>query len=400
MTVRRPRFAIVSWSTGAPLHLSPREQRATYLEEGLSTRGDVERLGRAGASQWVAGSAQRTGTSSARRMGKRVVDSVLIDKFELSARHRLRSWEPAVDAAVLVGFPWSPLAPAARRLVERHIPYVVDVGDPWVVTNPEIMSRTFAERRGAAAETYVWTNARGAIVTTLDQGRRLKQRFPRLEVLVRPNGYLPEGAGAAASATRREPGEELRLVHYGSLYGERVNLAAFLSGLARSDRWRRIVLTQIGSDWENVLGSVEGIVDVRREEPRPWPQVLETATQHDAALVIGWSNPGRMPSKVLQYMTLPIPRVAVCTAKVDDALASYLDGRDTWTVIHDDAEAPDAPLAELIDTDWSPAQLRAPADEAWPAVADVLGAYVIEMAGLRLGTDEPDERNSTWRVRL
>jgi hypothetical protein len=404
MTAGRPRFSVVSWSTGAPLHLSPREQRATYLEEGLAVHGGVERLGRAGASQWVAGSAQRTGTSSIRRVGKRLVDSLLIDKFELSARHRLRSWHPQVDGAVLVGFPFSPLAPAARRLSERGIPFVVDVGDPWVVTNPEITSRTLAQRRGAAAESYVWQSARGGIVTTLDQGRRLKQRFPHLDVLVRPNGYVPNGGEPSSVQARRKPGDELRLVHYGSLYGERVDLRSFLAALAGSGRWRRIVLTQIGSDWENVLGQVEDLVEVVREEPRPWPEVLRTAAQHAAALVIGWSNPGRMPSKVLQYMTLPIPRVALATPSADDALASYLDGRDAWSVIRDDQIDPGLELAALIDTDWSAAQLRAPEDEAWPAVAAVLGDFVVEATGACTLSDRAAamtrEASSTWRMRL
>ena len=71
-----------------------------------------------------------------RRRGRELAELFLLDKHELWSRRRFRGWRPDCDAALLIGFPFSPLSEAARRLTAAEIPYVVDAGDPWVLTGP------------------------------------------------------------------------------------------------------------------------------------------------------------------------------------------------------------------------------------------------------------------------
>jgi len=377
------RFAVVSWSGGIALHLSPRSQRTQWLIEGLEALGSVERVG-GDIPSWLAGADSRRKSSWYRRWARKLALTVLVDKYELSVRRTLGRWEPEVDAAVLVGFPWSPLAVAARKLARKGIPFVVDVGDPWELTNPEPEGNWLKRRRARGQEQELWKLARGAIVTTAGQAEALTRLFPHLKVLVRPNGYMGQGA-EVTEATRRDPGGgdgELRLVHYGSLYGGRVDFPEIFAALARSGRWRQISLVQYGPDWEEALKAMPAEVAVDHRPALAWEQVQAEAGRFDAAVVLGWSNPAKMPSKAVQYLTLPIPRVALAGDGRDDALATYVAGKPGWCILTaaDGAGAADV-LGEHLARPWPAEELRPPTGESWPRVAAELASFVAGTVG-------------------
>jgi Glycosyl transferase 4-like domain len=372
--------AVVSWSGAAPIHLSPRGQRTQFLIGSLESYGTVERIG-GDIPQWLAGSNERRKSSWHRRSARRLALSVLVDKYELSVRRALSGWQPEVDAAVLVGFPWSPLAVAAHKLAGRGIPFVVDVGDPWELTNPEPEGNWLRRWRSRRQEESLWRRAAGAIVTTQGQGQGLERLFPHLRILVRPNGYLPAEPPEARAAPAPRGDGELRLVHYGSLYGGRVDFPALFRRLGESGRWRRISLCQYGPDWEEALKAIPPEVSVDHRPAVSWQQVLAEACGFDAAVVLGWSNPAKMPSKAVQYLTLPLPRIAMTTADPTDALASYVADKPGWTAVNPSTADPAGIVGEQLARHWSEEDLRAPEGESWARVAQTLGAFVVATSG-------------------
>ncbi len=372
--------AVVAWSTGAPLHIDPRGQRAHHLERGLAAFGAVERVGADGTSAVTAGDTLRATGSRWRAWLRGTTAQVLLDKHEVEARLALARWRPEVDVAVLVGFPFSPLPFAARRLAERGIPYVLDVGDPWVLTNPAPETRGLARRRAARLEAELWRKAAGGILTTRRQADAIRALAPDVPLLVRPNGYTPAPAGAVRTAPRTD--RVLRLAHFGSLYGERVGFRPFLDRLLAAGPWERVVLHQFGADWERLLPADEDRFSVVRQSPQPWAEIVSRAHEFDAAVVIGWRDPARMPSKVLQYLTLPIPRIALVNSGDDDSLAHYTRPLPGWAVVgeHDDGALVAGAVRDLTTRSWTPQALAPPSSESWEAIEQQLARFVLDAA--------------------
>jgi len=367
------------------VHLSPRGQRTEHLVKALKHHGHVERIGEKNIPQWLAGDGERTRSSWYRRFARTLMSHVLIDKYEIAARQSLRRWSPKIDAAVLVGYPCSPLPFAAHKLVRYDIPYIVDIGDPWILTNPYPEGGRFQRWRAARLERKLWTSARGLIVTTQGQGDALRRLFPHLHVLVRPNGYnSSETKGGSSQPTFTEiPGKELRLVHYGSLYGARVNFADIFKQLAGSGKWDKITLRQYGPDWEGALESVADGVKVDCRAPISWAEVLAEAHNFHAAIVIGWQNPAQMPSKTVQYLTLPIPRIAMVNSGSADALAVYVADKPGWAVIDDENRLAPEIIASHLSRPWRQVDLQAPESESWDAVEHALGDFVVDVTAMQ-----------------
>lgn len=373
------RFAVVSWSGAVPIHLSPRGQRTQHLINALRPYGQVERVGGVSIPQWLAGDSERIGSSWHRRFGRKLLYSVLIDKYEIEARRSLHQWSPQVDAAVLVGHPFSAPSFAAARLCSYQIPYLVDVGDPWMLTNPDPDGGWLAQARSRRWELKLWSSARGAVVTTVGQGDALKTLFPHLRVLVRPNGYnIVEKPAELPTRTPTSTSDELRLVHYGSLHGPRVNCGYIFERLADSKKWSKITLRQYGPDWSGTLDSVSRCINVERRSPLSWAEVLAEAHTFHAAIVIGWLNPAQMPSKTIQYLTLPIPRIGMTTPDPGDALATYLADKPGWLVVTDNARDAPTKVASHIAKPWGQKELLAPESESWACVERTLSDFALD----------------------
>ncbi|HZE05703.1 MAG TPA: hypothetical protein VE127_10790, partial [Solirubrobacteraceae bacterium] len=271
-----------------------------------------------------------------RRLASGLSSATLIDRFEPWSCRHLATWSPRVDAALLIGFPFSTLAWAAKRLVARRIPYVVDVGDPWILTSPRPRARGIAATRSRRNEKKLWRSAAGAIVTTTGQAADLAALFPELEILVRPNGYpVPDDAPAARTPTADNDGV-LRLAHFGTLSECRISVRPFLSALARSGLWRRVEFHQFGSDWRAMLADPPPSVSVEFERSRPWREVAEQSRRFDAVVVVGNRDPRQLPSKVIDYLVLPAPRIAVTADARRDSISTYLADKDGWLVLGGD----------------------------------------------------------------
>ncbi len=356
-----------------------------YEPRGVRTRAILGELERRCSVDLVARprGRERAISSRARQLSGYLLRSVLIDRFEPWSRQRFGNWNPEADGALLVGYPFSSLAFASRSLSALEIPYVVDVGDPWALTARRPDTHALALLRSRRAETRMWSGAAGAVVTTAAQRDALQVRFPELPVLVRPNG-LEIGVPGSAPRSARSDLETLRLVHFGSTNRARIDVRPILNRLARAGPWRRIEFTQFGqfgADWQRTLRGLAAEVDVRLQHPLPWSEVVRRASEFDAALVIGNVDPSMLPSKVVGYLSLLIPRIAITSDPERDAIGTYLRDQSGWLVLRPDS--PDA--AELvrrhISRNWTPAELAAPASESWEAVAEEVADFVLATLG-------------------
>jgi hypothetical protein len=366
-SVPGPRLIVVSYMANAPL--SPRGIRTEKLLEALQRDWYIELI--AGPTSRVPDSDRAHVRRPLYRKTFRFAHSALmLDKFEPWSRRRFRCWRPDAAGALLIGFPFSPLVCASRRLAERGIPYVVDAGDPWVLTGRGPELRGLGLLRGRAAEHRLYAGAAGAVVTTEAQASALRAIFRELPLLVRPNGFAaPDHSSTYAASSRRPSRSEsiLRLAHFGGISSDRVDVASFLKGLARSGVWSKIEFHQYGSDWNGALRRLSE-VKVVFHEPRPWSEILAIASEYDLAAVIGNRDPMLLPSKAVVYLQLPIPRLAIVEGS-KNALRQYLADKPGWILVcADDADAA-VRIRRHLSRGWSAAELAPPATESWDHVS-------------------------------
>jgi hypothetical protein len=388
---RPPQLIVVSYLANATY--SPRGIRTRELLEALQRDCTIELIAepREAAASFVLPHRRRT---LVRKTLQFVHSSVLLDKFEFWSRRRFDSWRPHAAGALLIGFPFSPLAYASRRLAAEGIPYVVDIGDPWVLTvaggQPTI--RHLARMRAIMTERRMWAAAAGAVVTTEAQASALRELVPELQVLVRPNGYArtAQTARAIEASPRLPSSKRLRLAHFGAIYTARLNIDPLLKRLARSQMWDEIEFHQFGSDWTGAL-KAQRDVRVVFHEPRPWPEVIRVATEYDLAVVIGNRDRTTLPSKAVEYLQLPIPRLAIVEDDGVDSLASYVADKPGWVVIRADETSPDALIEMHLSREWTDSELAPPSSECWDHVAEEIARFVLR--ALNIGPQQDVHRD-------
>ena len=365
----RPRVLIVSYHAANPL--TPRGARSQAAAAALSARADVRVIAGpdpAGRRLWWHPARDR----ALFEIGSRW----LIDPLEPWSWKALAGRSLDADVAMLIGYPFSPLVAAAGGLRRHGVPYVVDISDPWALTRSDGQAPTLRDRRSAALERRLWSGAAAGIVTTAAQGRDLRKLVPGLDILVRPNGYTD--VGAVRAAPRVAADDELRIGHFGSLYAPRVDITSFLRRLVESGRWRRVVLQQYGRDHYGELRRFEKLVTVQQRNPVPWPEAVRLAAEEiDIGLVVGNTDVRQLPSKAIEYLTLPVPRLALTGGQAGDALADYVDGKPGWLTLSVDDPDAATRVWDHICRRWTVEELTAPADESWQRVAEQLASFVL-----------------------
>ncbi|HET7121227.1 MAG TPA: hypothetical protein VFI17_08250 [Solirubrobacterales bacterium] len=351
--------------------LAPRGERTRHLVARLERDWEVE-LVAPPPTLATGGAAGSGGSNPLRRLAARGISAVLLDKWEPWSAKRLGRWQADCDAALLIGHPYSPLVYASRRLRAAGIPYVVDVGDPWVLTAADGGEMTgIARYRARAAERRLWHGAAGAVLTTEGQAEGIAAIAPQLPILVRPNGY--DEVETPAAAPRRDD-RVLRIAHFGMFNSVRIDPRPLLRTLAGAGLWDEVRLIQFGDDFVGFLDGMPPGVEVERNPTYPWPEVLERARSYDLALVVGNVNPDQLPSKAVQYLTLPIPRLAL--AEPGDALSTYVADKPGWLTLGPDDGAAAQAIAAFLARDRAAAELAAPASESWPEVADTIAGFI------------------------
>lgn len=371
---RRQRLGVVSYL--AHQQFAPRGVRTRAVLEALAEAWDIDLV--AGPTRDVVGPAPLA-IWLAQHLGYRLGQTVALDSIEFWSRVRLSRWRTPIDGALLIGLPFSPVAVAADRLGRRGVPYVVDASDPWALTAEAPSVRGLAIRRAQAAERRLWERAAGAVVTTRAQGEVIHGMFGHFPILVRPNGYTEVGAPSQRHARSPRNGPPaLRLAHFGNLYSPRIDVEPFFRQLIASGRWERVVFEQFGGDWNETLRRLPSVVEVTVHRPLPWADVISEAQRFDAALVVGNVGAAQLPSKVVEYLTLPIPRVAVLDDPDEDPITEYLEDKPGWLLVSASDRDAASKVAAHVDAVWTEESLRAPHGESWSEVGNEIARFVSE----------------------
>jgi hypothetical protein len=379
---------VVSFARGG--RFSPRVQRTAHLVNALDREFDfrVERI--------PSHPGHRMGpfkAALARRVAWRGLRPLVLDSFEVPARWAMRGWKPSARGALLIGWPFSPVYIAASHLVAAGIPYVVDAGDPWVLTEPfpASWSRPVPRRRAKSAEKFLWRHAAAGVVTTDRQARGLQALFPGLDLLVRPNGYTPAAGSAVEDddlgSAAHEAGEqhspwadgELRLVQFGSVNPRKLPIGGWLSRLRRAAGVTRVRLANYGSvDRPHLLETEDPEVLVEVHEPVEWAQACEIARGFDAAVVVANINPDELPSKSIQYLTLPIPRVAITASSDPGELGAFAARQPGFVAVDVDSPEDAQRLINHVRHAWSDEALSPPVGDSWAEVRREIVEFAIE----------------------
>ncbi len=367
---------VVSYLARSPF--APRGIRTRRIVDALAQRSEVDVI--FGPTPLAPG--RRVWARRAWDYGLyRLYAALAMDRYETWSIRRLSGWRPEGDGALLIGYPFSPVTYAASALRRHGVPYVVDIGDPWTLTARVLGTEPHSQWRGRRAERAVWAGAAGAILTTEQQAAALTQLFPSLPTLVRPNGY--DEANVSSLPARVPPaGDELHLGHFGRLYGPRIDIGGALTGLVRDGRWRRVVVHQFGEVERGTLDSLPRDAHVIIQPARPWPEIRDAAARLSAVLVVGNLSPAQLPSKVVDYLTLPAPRVALVREEGADAIADYLRDKRGWLVAAADAPDLGARIGAHVSREWTEAELAPPPEEAWPTVGERVAEFIDERLGM------------------
>jgi hypothetical protein len=305
----------------------------------------------------------------------RIARSFLLDRYEPWSWRTVRRIGANVDAALLIGFPFSPVAVAARELAARRVPYIIDAGDPWVLTTDEPANRFIGLKRARRMEYMMWRGAAGGILTTAYQASAIKSLVANLDILVRPNGFVPVPPLRCGYDPRGDA-RTLRLVHFGLLSRARVALLPFLQALAASGIWHRIALDVYGTDWQGLLPDIPPNVTVTQYSRVPWHAAVQAAQGYDAALLIDNADPATMPSKLVSYQTLPCPRIALVCHDTANASIDYLHDKRAWLIVRSDDPGLADEVARHVNTSWQVHDLQPPPSEAWDKVAQEIAAFI------------------------
>jgi hypothetical protein len=231
-----------------------------------------------------------------------------------------------------------------------------------------------------SAEAFLWRHAAAGVVTTQRQARALQALFPDLDLLVRPNGYTPMADGEGPANAAREGTEgELRLVQFGSVNPRKLPIGGWLSNLRRVAGLTRVRFANYGSvNRQDLLESEDPAVVIEAHESVEWGEACRIARGFDAAVVVANINPAELPSKSIQYLTLPIPRVAVTASSDPGELGAFAAQRPGFIAVDGGSEDDVSRLISHLHRRWSEEELSPPAGDSWDVVARDVTGFAIE----------------------
>ena len=314
----------------------------------------------------------------------------MLDRWEPWSFRHLRNWRPGAGAGLIIASPWSPAIYAARRLARAGIPYALDVGDPWVLT-AKVMKPPTPPWRAPRGEKALWSQAAGAIVTTEAQAADWRGLYPQMPLLIRPNGFKPVEAPVRPGVQRDGHGRVLRLAHFGILSAGRIDPVPLLTELWRSGRWRSIEFSQFGNDFGAGLDRVPIGVEVIHHDPLPWHEVAQRCGEFDAVLVVAYPSSALLPSKAIEYSTLPLPRIALTNADPSDALRHFAADHEGWLAVSNGEPDVAARVEQHLAREWTEAELAPDPDDAWPAVSARIVEFLEQV--LPIGSPAVVDRN-------
>jgi hypothetical protein len=217
-------------------------------------------------------------------------------------------------------------------------------------------------------------------------------------LLVRPNGYLAadEPGVQAAPADAGTDDGELRLVHFGSINSARVPVGEWLSALPGAAGIRRVRFANYGPvSRPELLQTGDPAVALEVHDPVDWGRACQIARTFDAAVVVANANPAKLPSKAIQYLTLPVPRIALTVSGDGGELAAFAARRPGFVPAGLDSPEDIPGMIDHLRRSWSDEELSPSAGDSWAEAAHEVVRFAIQ-SWYRTGA--PGTRQQAERV--
>jgi hypothetical protein len=128
----------------------------------------------------------------------------------------------------------------------------------------------------------------------------------------------------------------------------------------------------------DLLESEDPAVVIEAHESVEWGDACRIARGFDAAVVVANINPDELPSKSIQYLTLPIPRVAVTAASDPGELGAFAARRPGFVAVDIDSRDDVLRLMTHVRRAWPGQELSPPAGDSWNVVARDVAGFAIE----------------------
>jgi hypothetical protein len=122
-------------------------------------------------------------------------------------------------------------------------------------------------------------------------------------------------------------------------------------------------------------------VTIEAHDPVPWGRAREIARTFDAAVVVANAHPFQLPSKAIQYLTLPVPRIAL-TVSGGGELAAFAEQRPGFIAVDIDSPEDIPRLIAHVRRVWSAEELSPSAGDSWDEVAREVVRFSIQSWGL------------------
>jgi hypothetical protein len=131
-------------------------------------------------------------------------------------------------------------------------------------------------------------------------------------------------------------------------------------------------------DRPDLLQSDDPAVLIEIHEPVEWARACEIARGFDAAVVGANKNPAQLPSKAIQYLTLPVPRIALTVSGDGGELAAFAAQRPGFVAAGVDSPEDIPRMIAHVRRAWSDEELSPSSDDSWAEVAREVVRFVTQ----------------------
>ena len=144
-------------------------------------------------------------------------------------------------------------------------------------------------------------------------------------------------------------------------------------------RTRRCAIRQLRAGRPpRAVADPDPAVAVEFHDPVDWGRACQIARDFDAAVVVANRNPAELPSKSIQYLTLPIPRIAVTASRDPGELGAFAAQRPGFIAVDVDSREDIPRLIAHLRRAWSDEALSPPVGDSWAEVAREVVGFAIE----------------------
>ncbi len=241
-----------------------------------------------------------------------------------------------VDAVVATSLPFSSIVAGALIARALNKPFLADLRDPWAFA-PRVRGFSSVHLRAMKALERRTLAEATSIVTVTEGCRRYLSPEVAERAIVIPNGYDPADLEVEA-----EPRSDhaVRIVHAGSLYGER-HPGLLLEALSRVQaRYpeRRIELVMAGATYEHASDLTRAAIRVDVRGYLSHRESMALVRSADAIVVLVGNQPEddhALPAKLFEAIAMGPP--VLCSARAGSESARLMEATGAGRVVSDRA---------------------------------------------------------------